>query len=392
MKRLTSYLWPAFSRDVSYPSAPEEYNEAAIERLMNYLAPHVVSVKGVREQFKATNKIKLIDFDTPDARIRYEKAYLAYLEAIGKLKHTSSFAKLVEDLKFNQQAEIERADWFARNAKDGIAEGYQVAIACKFKGTLAKTALLLVTKYGIPRERISMIWGGDTVYSGSKKFYTPDEITQVLMSTINGEKVDTKLLKEIKRQLLAGQAGLGDLPKELELGPQSAEDRQREIEKFQSGKSDVCLYSFKSGGVGLSLHHCDEWTKEKVRRKKDSNYAYEEDIPSIPTRPRLVFIAPTYSAIEMVQALGRCPRITSLSDTLQTLVFYRDTIEELVAINVSQKLRCLKQVVRKKESWQDMILEGYTPTANRSRVNVDETTYEHDSSATSYDEDEEDEE
>ena len=389
--KLTPYNWPAFSRDVAYPSSPEEYCEASVERLMKYLSPHVVSVKGVREQFKATNKIKLIDFDSPEAQIRYDKAYLAYLEAIGKLKHTSSFAKLVEDLKFNQQAELERADWFARNAKAGISEDYQVAIACKFKGTLAKTAMLLVNKYGIPRNKISMIWGGDTVYAGKVKFYTADEITACLLKTMSGEKVDTKLLREIKKQLLTTQAGLGDLPEELELGPQSADERQREIVKFQSGVSDVCLYSFKSGGVGLSLHHCDEWTKEKVRRKPESNYAVEEDIPNIPTRPRLVFIAPTYSAIEMVQALGRCPRITSLSDTLQTLVFYRNTIEECVAVNVSQKLRCLKQVVRKKESWQDMILQGYHPR-ERPIVNVDNTTYEHDNEVNSVDEDEDEEE
>jgi hypothetical protein len=105
------------------------------------------------------------------------------------------------------------------------------------------------------------------------------------------------------------------------------------------------------------LHHTDELTAIKARRQKNG-YAVAEDIAKVPVRPRVNFVAPTYSAIELVQGLGRCPRLTSLSNTEQTLIFYRGTIEEDVARIVSQKLRCLSKVVRQREKWQDVVVGG----------------------------------
>src|SRR6185369_16354832 len=139
------------------------------------------------------------------------------------------------------------------------------------------------------------------------------------------------MLRDIKQQLMYDAEGIGDLPVELDLGPQDYVKRQVEIDRFQAGSSDYCLFNFKSGGVGLSLHHSDELTTIKVRRKPHSGYAYVEDIPSIPTKPRLTYLTPTFSAIELVQGLGRAARITSLSDTRQILLFYKHTIEEKVA-------------------------------------------------------------
>ena len=75
-------------------------------------------------------------------------------------------------------------------------------------------------------------------------------------------------------------------------------------------------------------------------------------------------MTPTYSAIELVQGLGRCPRLTSLSDTPQELVYYRGTVEESVARIVAQKLRCLSRVVRMKESWEDVIVGGVSADAH----------------------------
>jgi hypothetical protein len=115
-----------------------------------------------------------------------------------------------------------------------------------------------------------------------------------------------------------------------------------------------CIYTYKSGGVGLSLHHSDEQTRIKVRRQKNG-YAVVEDIPKVPTRPRKATVGPTWSAIELVQGCGRVPRLTSLSDSEQNFLFYRGTVEEEQAFVVTHKLRCLSKVVRQHESWQDLI-------------------------------------
>ena len=83
-----------------------------------------------------------------------------------------------------------------------------------------------------------------------------------------------------------------------------------------------------------------------------------DDIHNVPVRQRINFVAPTYSAIELVQGLGRTPRLTSLSDSPQVMVFYRNTIEDSVARIVSQKLRCLSKVVRTREKWADVVVGG----------------------------------
>jgi len=146
------------------------------------------------------------------------------------------------------------------------------------------------------------------------------------------------------------------LPKEWRLGVQSKEDRQREIDRFQSGKSRYAIFTYKAGGVGLSLHHCDELSPFKCRRK-ESGFAVEEDIPNVPIRQRKVTIGPTWSPIELIQAMGRVPRLTSLSDTDQEFLYYKGTVEEEQAHVVSHRLKCVRQVVRQNENWMTLLRE-----------------------------------
>lgn len=359
MPLLDKLHWASYASFIASPSDPLEFNEAATERLMKSIGDYIVDVKNVRPQFKAMNRIKMIDFDSSADRQRYDNAYDKYCEAVNKLDgHTSSFAQLVEMLKFRQEAELIRAPFLAREMHEQV-ERYGMAAVCatSFKATTAKVAAILYSEYKVPREKMSLIWGGSAVFSANKEEkYSSGDVHKILAEVLSGKEVDVRVLKKMRAQLLADIAGVGSLPPELKLGPQDYETRQEEIDRFQSGAATYCLFNFKSGGVGLSLHHSDELTEVKCRRKPESNYAYEEDIPKIPTRPRVTFLAPTYSAIEMVQGLGRAPRLTSLSDTHQMIVFYKGTVEVGVAGAVSAKLRCLKKVVRQKEDWNDIIL------------------------------------
>ena len=165
-----------------------------------------------------------------------------------------------------------------------------------------------------------------------------------------------------------------DFIKDFELGPQSLKARQRDIDKFQFGKSLCCIFTFKAGGVGLSLHHEFPHTKQRV-----------------------VILTPTYSAMEMVQGLGRCPRITSLSDTSQVIVFYLGTIEQHVAARVSIKLKCLQKAVRQRESWESIImgdkyqnkvqqlLKDMSEEDEEDSIDVDVTLAEDEEETTNYD-------
>jgi hypothetical protein len=93
-------------------------------------------------------------------------------------------------------------------------------------------------------------------------------------------------------------------------------------------------------------------------RRKDSGYVVEEDISKIPTRPREVLVTPTWSPIELVQGVGRAPRLTSLSTTKQHLIFYAGTIEGRVADIAGRGLRCLSKIIKQRESWSDLVVKG----------------------------------
>jgi superfamily II DNA or RNA helicase len=117
----------------------------------------------------------------------------------------------------------------------------------------------------------------------------------------------------------------------LIIGGQNIEQRQKDIDNFQRGNIDYFFLTLKSGGAGLSLHH-----EHKT------------------ARPRHVLLPPTWSAIEQVQVLGRAHGPTSLSTTHQEIIWYRGTIEEYVAQKVSARMRSLREMVSKRETWLDL--------------------------------------
>lgn len=376
--------WPTYASAISgSQSTPSEYNEAAVERLVKDLESYIVRVKGVRPQFDAVNSIKMISFKTPEERIKYESAYERFLKRKAKLEAEQeagtgggSLAILVELLMFRMEAELIRAEYLADQMYESVCLGKASVCALNFKNTIIKVVQVLNEKYGVPREQISIVWGGGQTQLNKKqkaKKAIQEKAAQLkelgLDSTDLLEDLDLDDVEE--REII-------NLPEHLRLGIQSKDERQREIDRFQSGRTLYCLYTFRAGGVGLSLHHTDQMSKVKVRKQKNG-YAVLEDIPKVPVRQRINFVAPTYSAIELVQGLGRTPRLTSLSDSPQVMVFYRGTVEEGVARIVSQKLRCLSKVVRTREKWADVVvgapveahLEDESKITNESQTDYD---------------------
>jgi hypothetical protein len=120
-------------------------------------------------------------------------------------------------------------------------------------------------------------------------------------------------------------------------GGQSEKLRQRMIDRFQEGINQYCICTGKSGGAGVSLHH---------------------DRKNGLTKPRHLIIPVAWSAIDVVQWLGRAHRITSISTTFQDIVLYKDTIEEeKVKPRLEIKLKSLKEIVSRKETWLDAFME-----------------------------------
>lgn len=379
--KLTNENWPSYAAAIcGKGSKPDEYNEAAVERLMKDLDDYVVRVKGVRPQFDAINSVCMIDFKTKEERDYYNDSWNRYLKekarleaqalAEGKAPKAMGMMILVQFLKFRMAAEYCRRYHLAKAMWESVQAGNAAVCALNFKSTIISIVKILVNDYNIPRDKISLIWGGGQT-ALTKKQKNKQKILAVseqleAMGLSADEMLKDMDLDEVEDRIIE------DLDPSLRLGPQSLLERQTEIDKFQSGKSLFCLYTFRAGGVGLSLHHSDESLPvDKRCRRKESGYVYEEDIPKIPIRPRNTFVAPTYSAIELVQGLGRAPRLTSLSNTPQTLIFYRGTIEQDVAAIVSMKLRCLSKVVRMRESWEDVII-GHRPPSDHMKQMPDD--------------------
>lgn len=334
-----------FAESVSAPSAPEEYSPAAMERLMVHLSPYVVDVHNVHFKFHARNGIKLLNFQSEEAADEYAKAWEEYQKMIALVEEKElpggRFLILVQMMKFAQAAERIRAPLLAEELIRIVREGKSGVAAVKFKETIVTIVRELVYKHGLSRDDISLIWGGLT-----------SEVT-VTRSGKRAKKVDADKLKLLLTQFSIDELiELGiDIPEDiapsrivkplpadtrsLRLSAQSRSARQDEIDAFQSDKSRVCIFSFKAGGVGLSLH---------------------QELPHY--RQRETVAAPTYSPIEIVQALGRAARLTSCSDTVQNILAYAGTVELHMIKRASAGLRSLKKMVRNTESWEDAIYRG----------------------------------
>ena len=390
---LTNDNWGAYAAQIAAPANPTDYNQAAIERLMKDLEPWIVRVRGVKPQFNAKNGVKVIPFEDEEKRVFYETTWERFLKEKAKAEAESETGIVSGNfiftilLKQQMAAELCHAPGFAKMMNDTVRKGGKAACAAvKFKGTIIKIVQELIDVYGWTREDISLVWGGGQTQLTAKQ-KTKQKIKKMAekleeMGSSAEEMISDMDLGEVEDRVIQ------DLPEHLRLGSQSMEERQVEIDRFQSGRSLFCIYTFRAGGVGLSLHHSDElttrwddkvpgyteWLKEielwnknrkpekQVKpgkcRRKESGFAFEQDIPFIPVRPRKGLVALTYNAIELVQGVGRLPRLTSLSVTEQDIICYEGTIEVDIGYIVSKKLSCISSVVKQHEDWQKFIMHA----------------------------------
>ena len=265
-------------RDIALHSHPSSLCQASMTRLRKRMEDYAVFVPKVRYKFKTHTRCRLIEFETAEERQQYDSYYEAFLAKCREMDRNTHFGwneMLVAMQKFREGAELVRAPRMAKRAIDTVEQGRQTIVVCNFVEPMRKVYTELV-KLGLSKDRIAFIIGGQT---------------------------PTK--REAQRQL------------------------------FQTGKADIMLFTMRSGGVGISLHHDTEQGK-----------------------PRHIIIPPTWSAIDLVQALGRGHRITSISDTTQDVVWYKDTIEEKVCARVEAKLDCINASVGARENWVNVFTNG----------------------------------
>ena len=97
-------------------------------------------------------------------------------------------------------------------------------------------------------------------------------------------------------------------------GSQTGVVRDSEVKRFQKDEARVCLAMTQAGGTGLNL--------------QDEHGKY----------PRVSLISPSFSAIDLKQALGRIHRAGAKSPAVQKIIFADNTVEMRVCKLVRKKL------------------------------------------------------
>lgn len=100
-------------------------------------------------------------------------------------------------------------------------------------------------------------------------------------------------------------------------GRQTATDRQKAIDMFQSDQVEMLVINTAAGGTGISLHDVNG------------------------ERPRVSLISPTFSAKHYLQCLGRIHRNGAKSDAVQQIIVAADSIEEHVVKSINRKIETM---------------------------------------------------
>ena len=98
-------------------------------------------------------------------------------------------------------------------------------------------------------------------------------------------------------------------------GKNSEEEREQRRVDFQLDRERVIICNIKAGGVGISLH----------------------DITG--KHQRLSIISPTWSAQDLLQALGRVHRAEGKTKSIQKIVYAAGTVEESICDTVKNKIQ-----------------------------------------------------
>lgn len=125
----------------------------------------------------------------------------------------------------------------------------------------------------------------------------------------------TETVAAITKRLNKGKKHSGEIG--YVVGGQSEKQRQDDIDGFNADRKRIIVCNIAAGGVGINLH--------------DLNGKF----------PRASIISPNYSAVQLIQALGRIHRQGGLTKSYQRVVFAAKTIEEVACQRVQFRINNL---------------------------------------------------
>jgi superfamily II DNA or RNA helicase len=103
-------------------------------------------------------------------------------------------------------------------------------------------------------------------------------------------------------------------------GQQTDEERDKNIDDFQNNRDKIIILTLQSGGQSISLHD------------KTGHH------------PRVSIILPSFSSIDLIQALGRIHRSGVKSYCYQNIIFCANTHEENICQKIKNKIKFMKDI------------------------------------------------
>lgn len=103
-------------------------------------------------------------------------------------------------------------------------------------------------------------------------------------------------------------------------GQQTIAERDYMINNFQNNNVKIIVSMIQAGGESISLHDLDG------------------------NHPRVSIISPSFSGIELMQALGRIYRTGTKSKVIQKIIFCENTCEEIVYLNLKDKINFINNL------------------------------------------------
>lgn len=103
-------------------------------------------------------------------------------------------------------------------------------------------------------------------------------------------------------------------------GEQTLEQRNKNISDFNSDASHIIICNMRSGNCGISLGD------------------------TVGIFPRISIISPSWSATDIIQALGRIHRANTKTVSRQRILFCKGTIEEQICLNMKEKINNIAQL------------------------------------------------
>jgi hypothetical protein len=329
---------------------PEHFYPPAIKKAMEFFAPNIVRIGGINPKFKAVNSISKIKFWTKEEADEVNTALEEYAKKKAKIEGSElmseghkSIALLAQFTILRRACEHAKRFHFAKFMDDGWKAGKAPGLGLGFKQTITSVVRILIEHYDWSRDDISLIWGGsvETLSNNAKLSKKVKEVGLMDKLREAGITIDLDVLGiDTEQDFKEKTAEQLEFERTHRLLTQKPEERERERIRFQRQDSRGMIFTFKAGGTGLNAQHEPSYPK---------------------ALPRIGLFSLVYSEKELLQGLGRFPRITSCSNTYQKICGYVNTIEMHVLDRVRMKLMCMAEVVKggSKESWEDIIMGKY---------------------------------